>query len=45
MPIAQDYGFGLGGHYRRRLDGMHFEVVKVLPAVELVSVNKKYGVG
>jgi len=26
VPIANDFGFFWGGHYQRRLDGMHFEV-------------------
>lgn len=44
IPVAQDYGFGWGGHYRGRLDGMHFEALKVLKAAELAEVNEKYGV-
>lgn len=30
VPIANDFGFYWGGHYRRRKDGMHFEAVKIL---------------
>jgi len=45
VPIAQDYGFGWGGHYRGRLDGMHFEALKVLTGAEQAAVNGKYGVG
>lgn len=45
IPVAQDYGFGWGGHYRGRLDGMHFEALRVLKAPELAAVNVKYGVG
>lgn len=26
VPIANDFGFFWGGHYKNRLDGMHFEV-------------------
>jgi len=26
VPIANSFGFYWGGHYRRRLDGMHFEL-------------------
>ena len=26
VPIANDFGFYWGGHYRKRLDGMHFEL-------------------
>jgi hypothetical protein len=26
VPIANDFGFFWGGHYRNRLDGMHFEL-------------------
>ena len=44
VPVAQDYGFGWGGHYRGRLDGMHFEALKVLTAAELAAANAKYGV-
>jgi D-alanyl-D-alanine carboxypeptidase len=43
VPVAQDYGFGWGGHYRGRLDGMHFEALKVLTKAELAAVNAKYG--
>lgn len=45
IPVAQDYGFGWGGHYRGRLDGMHFEALRVLKAAELAVVNVKCGVG
>lgn len=45
IPVAQDYGFGWGGHYRGRLDGMHFEALKILTAAELAAVNVKYRVG
>lgn len=31
VGIANEHGFGWGGHYRTRLDGMHFEVVKLMP--------------
>lgn len=44
VPIAQDYGFSWGGHYAKRLDGMHFEALKVLSAAELSAANAKYGV-
>lgn len=44
VPVAQDYGFGWGGHYRGRLDGMHFEALKVLTAGELAAAKAKYGV-
>lgn len=29
VPIANEYGFFWGGHYKKRLDGMHFEVAVV----------------
>jgi hypothetical protein len=29
VPIANELGWYWGGHYRKRLDGMHFELVKV----------------
>jgi hypothetical protein len=44
VPIAQDYGFGWGGHYSSRLDGMHFEARIVLNPNQLKQVNDKYGV-
>ena len=30
VDIANEYGFYWGGHFRRRADGMHFEVAKLL---------------
>ncbi len=30
VKIANQHGFFWGGHYRRRLDGMHFELAKLL---------------
>ncbi len=45
VPVAQDFGFGWGGHYRGRLDGMHFEALRVLTAAELAAANAKYGAG
>lgn len=30
VPIANQHGFYWGGHYRRRKDGMHFEIAKLL---------------
>jgi len=30
VPIANELGFFWGGHYNHRLDGMHFEVAKLL---------------
>ncbi len=30
VPIANEFGFFWGGHYRNRKDGMHFECAKVL---------------
>lgn len=30
VPIANAHGFFWGGHFRSRLDGMHFEVAKLL---------------
>jgi peptidoglycan hydrolase-like protein with peptidoglycan-binding domain len=29
VPIANSFGFYWGGHYRRRLDGMHFELAEL----------------
>jgi hypothetical protein len=39
VEIAQQYGFSWGGFYRGRLDGMHFEAVKVLSADELNALH------
>lgn len=41
VPIANDFGFYWGGHFKRR-DGMHFEVAKILSASELERVSRKY---
>ncbi|NQU77365.1 M15 family metallopeptidase [Candidatus Falkowbacteria bacterium] len=30
IPLANKFGFYWGGHYPRRLDGMHFEVAKLI---------------
>ncbi len=30
VPLANEFGFYWGGHYKGRLDGMHFEVAKIL---------------
>ena len=40
--IAADFGFGWGGHFTRRLDGMHFEVRKVLSDANVAEVLSKY---
>lgn len=44
VPIAQAYGFSWGGFYPGRLDGMHFEAVRVLSPAELLAVNTRYRV-
>ena len=31
VPLAEQFGFGWGGYYRTRQDGMHFEASKILP--------------
>lgn len=31
VRLANQHGFWWGGHYRSRLDGMHFEVARLLP--------------
>ena len=38
VESAQRFGFGWGGHYATRLDGMHFEVVKVLSPQEVDDI-------
>jgi len=30
VPIANENGFFWGGHFNDRLDGMHFEIAKIL---------------
>jgi hypothetical protein len=30
VPIANEHGFFWGGHFKRRPDGMHFEVAKLI---------------
>lgn len=30
VPLANKFGFFWGGHYRKRKDGMHFEVAKII---------------
>lgn len=30
VPLANQFGFYWGGHYNNRLDGMHFEVAKII---------------
>jgi hypothetical protein len=40
--VAADFGFGWGGNFSRRLDGMHFEVVKVLTVGEAAQALAKY---
>lgn len=30
VPLANEHGFYWGGHYHRRLDGMHFEIARLL---------------
>lgn len=41
VEIANDHGFYWGGHYRRRRDGMHFEVssIKEFPPSEGVAAS------
>lgn len=31
VPIANKWGFYWGGHFRSRLDGMHFEIAQIIP--------------
>lgn len=42
-PIAHEFGFYWGGHFRNRPDGMHFEVAKVLSKKELETLKEKHG--
>jgi len=41
VPIANEHGFYWGGHFSR-LDGMHFEVARVLSNAEMKVLIKKY---
>ncbi|WP_426390331.1 M15 family metallopeptidase [Variovorax sp. R-27] len=43
VPVAQDFCMGWGGLYRRRLDGMHFEVLKLMSIEEINAARTKYG--
>ena len=43
VPIANDFGFYWGGHFKSRPDGMHFEVAKILSERELKSQKEKHG--
>jgi hypothetical protein len=43
VPIAQDYGFGWGGHYAGRLDGMHFEARRILSSEEITAADARHG--
>lgn len=38
VPLANALGFNWGGSYRGRLDGMHFEVTRILSADEISAV-------
>jgi len=37
VPIANKLGFYWGGHYQGRLDGMHFEVAKLMTAEQIAA--------
>ena len=37
VPIANDYGYFWGGHYKNRKDGMHFECAKLLSKESLTD--------
>ncbi len=43
VPIANDFGFYWGGHFKSRPDGMHFEVAKILSKKELDFQKEKHG--
>jgi len=43
IPIAHEFGFYWGGHFRNRPDGMHFEVAKILAKNELEDLKEKNG--
>lgn len=43
VPIANEYGFYWGGHFKSRPDGMHFEIAKILSESELKALATKFG--
>lgn len=43
VPIANEFGFYWGGHFKSRPDGMHFEVARLLSKTELDALKEKQG--
>lgn len=41
VPLAHQFGFYWGGHFKTRRDGMHFEVAKPLTQPEVDQVLAK----
>jgi D-alanyl-D-alanine carboxypeptidase/Putative peptidoglycan binding domain len=37
VPLANEYGFFWGGHFKRHYDGMHFEVARILNDEDLIA--------
>lgn len=42
VPIFNAFGFYWGGHYTRRLDGMHFEVAQLLSESEIEQIKSSF---
>jgi hypothetical protein len=42
VPLANEYGFYWGGHFKSRRDGMHFEIAKILSSAELQELAQKH---
>lgn len=42
IEIFNRWGFFWGGHYRSRADGMHLEVVRVLPTPEVLVMSAQF---
>ena len=42
VPIANEFGFYWGGHFKSKKDGMHFEAAKLLAQQELQNLSTKY---
>lgn len=42
VPIFNAFGFFWGGHYQSRLDGMHFEVARLMSADEIEKAKRVF---
>lgn len=41
VPLAHEFGFYWGGHFRSRRDGMHFELARIMSSDELEAAKRK----